>query len=543
MMKRIILGCCLLLNFICQQSHAQLSAADSAYFLGVFTNPLYIDTNVNPGNWFNYGPITTMYNHYLILDTNFKFTTADLDSIDYLTIDDSLHQDISINNSFAQFPNLLSQQNPIVYLPYTFKQKHSKAHAILYPDTTNPHCRYAFLLVPGTGTNASYDIVRGLGYHNQLCQMKDNCRNFGDVYTFVKPNEEHRAVYWNGLKLNEYIVNYLITQNTRYGTNYLIEMIAMVKYLKSKYDKVFLFGLSEGGYSATLCTMYIEPDAALISGGYSINFDSCIVEKDILKTRFDYLLDTFDRVKVKNRISQSTTQYLFTYGENDPVLTMDPEHDYHYTQTYFNGLSNCSFFYNFNDHTFPPCADIDTFIQRIISPPFAHYFIKDTTLADTMMTQVQFCRAGYYSFDLYRNNSFVQSFTQVIDSLLIPLSDSGWYYITNVKDSNQVVGICKDTLYCNKQYSPNALQDLASNLNKQIELQVKSPFSTQLDVAWVSFKGLHKTLVYDLVGRIYYEDTSNENILQINTAAWPRGVYILVGKDSTEQQSSLILKQ
>ncbi len=526
-MKRITL----LLIFLTVSSSglkAQLNAADSSYFLGVFTSPKYIDDSVYSGNWYQYNAITSMYEHYLILDTNFKYKTPDLDSINYLTIDDSLHYDTMRNNAFNTYPALLNQTDPIVYVPYTFMNKHSRTYSIRYKDSNQHNCRYAFLLVPGTGINASYDIVKGIGYHNQLCLMKNNLINYGDVYTFIKPNEESRAVHWNGLKLNnEYVVSYLITQNTRYGINYLIEMIAMIKYLKANYDKVFLFGLSEGGYSALLCTMYIEPDAAMISGGYSIDFDTCTVEKEILKTRFDYLLDTFDRVKVKNRISSSNTNYLFTWGDGDPVLTMDPEHDFHYTQNYFSGLNNCSYFYNFNDHTFPPCADIDTFVQRIINIPLAHFFVTDSSLADTLLTRARFCTNGLYQFDLYKDTSLIQAYSLITDSVNISLTDSGKYYITHITDSNNIAGRCSDTVFCTKQAIASGIK--AVDIGDNIKVQYNNPFSEQIHISILSnIPNSISVSIYNNMGiQVYKNLNIVKNKISIPAGYWPPGIYYM----------------
>lgn len=505
-----------------QRGHAQLSASDSAYFLNVFTNQRYVNDDIMPGNWYHFPPMTTMYQHYLTLDTNFKFKMADLDSIHYLTVD-TLQYDTMVNNSMAQYPNNYPQANQMVYLPFQFLHKTSNAYAFLFPDTLQPRCRYAFMLVPGTGTNESYSIVNGWGYHNQLCQMVANCRTYGDVYTFIKPNEESRAIFWNGKKLNEYIVSYLITQNTRYGINYLIEMIAWIKYLKANYDKVFLFGLSEGGYSSLLCTMYIQPDAALISGGYSIQFDSNAIEKPILKTRFDDLLDTFHQAKVRDVISSSNTQYLFTYGEGDPVETMDPEHDYHYTQTYFSGLSNTSFFYDFNDHTFPPCANIDTFIERILLPPLAHFVVTDSSLTDSLVTRVSFCRSGSYSFDVYRDTTMVQHLTGVHDSALLYLSDSGRYTIRNIVDTSLLAGSCKDTIYCTKQF---ALADFVGEV-KLLGINCTNPFRDQLYIQWPLEFDRINLKVFNQVGQLLSQRQSKTPTETIETSSWPAGIYFL----------------
>ena len=538
-MKKICLFLSLLLSLLFHTKlKAQLSASDSAYFQNIFTNNLYMDTTLYSGNWYQYNPITTMYEHYLILDTNFKFKTQDLDSISYLTIDDSLHYDTPRNTSFNQYPTLMNQTDPIVFVPYTFLNKHSRAYAIRHRDTLNTSCRNAFLIIPGTGVNASKDIVNGVGYHNQLCLMKNNCMNYGDVYTFMKPNEESRAVYWNNKKLNEYIVNYLITQNTRYGINYVIEMIAMVKYLKANYDKVFLFGLSEGGYSALLTTMFIEPDAAMISGGYSIHFDTCTIEKDILKTRFDYLLDTFDKVKVKDKVTNSTTQYLFTWGDGDPVLTMDPEHDFHYTQNYFGPLPNCNYFYDFLDHTFPPCYNIDTFVQRILDIPYAHYTITDSSLVDTMFTKVQFCRAGSYSFDLFKDGVLHQTYTQITDSLIIPLTDTGFYSIHNIVDSNAQQGKCIDSIYCTKY--PISIVTAIPSI-QDATLLYSNPFHDFFRIQ-TNKPSEEKFQMYitDMMGVVKYASPKPFARFELPTSTWATGCYLLYIEFQNNKQRQFI---
>lgn len=520
-----------------QKANAQLSAADSAYFNGVFVNPLYINDSIFPGTWYQYAPVTSFYNHYLIMDTNFIFKTSDLDSISNLSIDDSLHAFAQINSAFNAYPSFISQNDPVVSLPFHLNNKQGISYSFLYPDTNHSNCKNAFLIVPGTGINASYDVIRGLGYHNQLCQITNNCRNYGDVYTFVKPNEEFRAIHWNNKKLNEYIVSYLITQNTFYGTNYLVEMIAMIKYLKSNYDKVFLMGLSEGGYAALLCTMYSQPDAALISGGYSINFDTCTTETGILYTRFDSLVYQYDKVNVKDKISQSSTQYLFTWGDGDPVLTMDPEHDFHYTENYFAGVGHCSWFYDFNDHTFPPCFNIDTFIERIISIPQAHFFITDSSVnGDSLYTRVRFCKSSSYTFDVYRDTTFIQTYSAISDSIDITLTDSGYYYLKNISDSNNIIGTCSDTIYKAKQTNPLSV----THYFNEMEVQMNNPIPDHMEIYFDKNEDITTNLnVYNIAGQAIYMSKNYTSGHSISTMLWPKGVYFI---KLIHAKESIILK-
>jgi hypothetical protein len=510
-----------------KNTFAQLNAADSSLFYNIFNQQRYIDTIIYPGNWYQFGQVSSVYNHYLIMDTNFKFKTLDLDSMNYLNIATQLKEDTTINNTFNMYPSMLSQSDPLVYLPFSLSNRTANSYAYRTKDTNQTDCKNAFYIIPGNGQNQSLDIEKGIGYHNQLCFMKNHCLQYGDVYTFIKPNHEARAFHWNGYRMNEdYLLYYLISANTRYGINYLVEIIAMLKYLKTNYDKVFILGLSEGGYSTLLATMYEQPDAALISGGYSIDLDTNTIENDFLRSRFDYLLDTFNRVKVKDKITYSATNYLFTWGENDPVPTMDPEHDFHYTQNYFGPLNNCSYFYDFYDHTFPPCVNIDTFIQRNLAIPLAHFEISDTTLVDTLVTTVKFCRSGLYQFDLYKNDTLSQSYSLITDSVHINLIDSGKYYITNIVDSNLSQGKCRDTIQYVK--IPAVANALVNEMSNNSTVQYNNPVREQLNLRLTNTFSFPVFIqVLDVFGvQVYYKNL-NENNVSIDFSHWSSGLYFI----------------
>lgn len=505
------------------KSSGQLTSADSSFFQSIFTNPRYVEDSFFVGSWYHYPSMDSVAQLYSTLNNSFVFGINDLDSISTLQVANSFEFDTMVNNSMIPYPWMYGESNKMVTLDYSFLNKSCKAYSYYYPDTLTTDCNYAFLVVPGTGANEAYQIVNGWGYHNQLCLMLPNLRKYGDVFTFIKPNEESRAIFWNKLKLNEYIVTYLISQSKRYGINYLIELIAWVRFLKNKYDKVFLFGLSEGGYSSLLCTMFEEPTAAMISGGYSIGFDTSAQEKSILMTRFDSLLDTFSMAKVKDKIQNSSTHYLFTWGENDPVVTMDPEHDFHYTENYFNGLSNCSYFYDFNDHTFPPCPNIDTFIERMLKFPVAHFRVIDTLQPDTLRCQVEFCEPGNYSFDLFRDNQFVQTFTQVIDKQEILLTDSGMYSIRNVMDTSYS-GICKDSIRFETQFAVNTSQSIKNNVIPVY----RNPFHDELHIQLPanSLKNVQLNIM-DAAGKVVLHIKSDIDRIVYNTSTWPSGIYIV----------------
>lgn len=539
-MKKFVV--CLIILFAQLSAWAQFSPADSAFMLNIYYYPLYIDSTQMPGNWFHTPEPSSFYNHYLQIDTAFKFTTTDIDSIDYVTITGNLQYDTAINPLFNTYPTLMNQTNPMMRLPFSLNNKTGFAHTYFYPSLNSSFCKTGILLVPGSGGNQSFELVRGTGYHNLLCSIRSNCQNYGDVFTLIKPNEEARSYHWNNQKLGPWIFWYCTSANTYYGTNYLIELVSMIKYMKTKYDKVLLMGLSEGGYASLLSTIYIKPDAALIAGGYSINFDTCTEEKDYLRMRFDTLVDHYDRVKIKNMISNSNTQYLFTWGNNDPVPTLDPEHDFHYTEQYFNGLTNCSYFYDFNDHTFPPCNAIDTFVQRVLAIPQAHFFITDSTSQpDTLFTQVRFCNSGSYQFDLYKDTTFIQNYSFTGDSLNIALTDSGYYFIKNISNSSQVLGTCFDTIYCNKyptlgplstSLSDTSLQVFIRNpFQEKLELQIPNKGNEALQVKIITINGI--TMYYSLLP---------QSKLEIPTSQWPIGTYFILLQGRNLNYKKMLVK-
>jgi hypothetical protein len=276
-----------------------------------------------------------------------------------------------------------------------------------------------------------------------------------------------------------------------------------------------------------LTSMYTEPDAVIISGGYSIGLDTNYVENSFLRSRFDYMLDTFNKVKVKTRISNTKTKFLFTWGENDPVPTMDPEHDFHYTETYFSGLTNCSYFYDFYDHTFPPCANIDTFIHRVLAVPLAHFVITDSSIVDTLHTKVQFCNSGSYDFDLYKDTTLINHYTSVSDSVSIALSDSGRYYIKNIIDSNNVAGKCGDTVRCNKY--PTPLSAFALSTDPPFLIHYNNPFREHLNLMIsADIPDNFEITIYNNYGMpVHQHQLASGEPFFISSLHWATGLYYL----------------
>lgn len=440
----------LLFSCMSMKSKAQLTQADSVLFINSFVEPIYISYWTYPNyRWYAYDSIKSKQGLTDLMNREFPYMPADVTKTVYNEINlGGLKFDSVINNSFNHYPSIYGQTNPVVKLSYELHNKPDTAYAAYTPSVAGAgsSCKTVFLLLHGTGTNTTSQFMQNNGYANIYCAVKTKCLQYGDVFSYCKPNEDWRAIYWNRKKLGDYVFSYLEATGHNYGTNYLIENIALVKYLKTKYQRVVLLGISEGGYAALLNSFYSEPDAAIISGGYSISFDTYLWSQFTLSSRFGNLPQTIIRDTVKSIINQKSTQYLFTWGDGDPVALMDPEHDFHYTQNYLNNPGKCSYFYNFTQHTFPPCGTLDTFFQRVTRQPKAQLYAADSNChSDSMKLKIAFCGQSPFQFNLYKNDTLYASMLSLTDTMLINLTQSGTYQVKEIDDASVYVGVNSQT--------------------------------------------------------------------------------------------------
>ncbi|HPI54336.1 MAG TPA: hypothetical protein PLU10_06550, partial [Chitinophagaceae bacterium] len=293
----------LLFSFVPVKSKAQLTQADSTLFINSFVEPLYISYWVYSGyRWYANDSIKSKQGLTDLMNREFPYTPSDVTKTITNEIQlGPLKFDSVINNAFTHYPSIYSQSNPVVKLSYELHNKKDTTYAAYTPSSVGAgsNCKTVFLLLHGTGTNTTSQFMQNNGYANIYCAVKTKCLQYGDVFTYCKPNEDWRAIYWNRKKLGDYVFSYLEATGHNYGTNYLIENIALVKYLKTKYQRVVLLGISEGGYAVLLNSLYSEPDAAVISGGYSISFDTYLWSQFTLSSRFGNLPQTIVRDTVK----------------------------------------------------------------------------------------------------------------------------------------------------------------------------------------------------------------------------------------------------
>ncbi len=342
----------ILFLFLPKIDYAQTSYNDSLFFTTVFQTPVYQDYYSSPGVFYLHPFVQTRADLFDTLNSQFKFSgqeyygSYDAMAVGALYAVDSINKTLnyyySLNSEFAY-----KQTDPVWSLPFSLNNKNSTTYCTYTPGSNDGNaCSTAVLFITGSGENNGSQMVRGEGYQNTYGFMKDSLATLGDVYIAIRPLIDFRALVWDRLNhpmaLNSefpvpnQISGYLNGRGTPYGVNCLIESIALVKYLKSRYQRVIIAGLSYGGIYTTLNALESAPEGALISGGYSVLVDQ-IQESDYQVSSFGPLFYSLTRDSVKQNISKSTSEFLFSWGHGGDITE---ETDLHSTQNYFSGLTN-----------------------------------------------------------------------------------------------------------------------------------------------------------------------------------------------------------
>jgi hypothetical protein len=455
-----LLACLFLLN---RKSSYSQTPADSVFLNTIMQEPVYSAYWLSPGNWFLYDSVNTTPALYSFIDSLFIFENEDFPNAYAqiaITNSPTLHGTVNttMNNYFNQNPIFAYQQaDPLYYLDFNLNQKMGRSEFTFSSQVTTPTSqRTAFLIIPGSNTNQTTELIRGTGYHNNLCQVKNLLRNHGDVYIHTKPGEDYRALVRKRKKLNtgdyytpgapSFLYNYLLSNNKPYAVNYILECFAMIKYLHSDYDKVVVLGCSLGGFSTLISAINTPVDGCLISSGYSINFNNSPADLYSLQQNFGSVITGLTDTVVKSEVLKTNTDYLFTYGNNDSQW-YQLEHDSHPTEQYFGANDHVSFFYNYTGHNFPPCNIIDSFLQGVLTRPKIKLSDVAQCKTDSMVIPVRVVGKFPIQAALYHNSSLLQQVVFTTNDTTLTVYNEGAYYFKQVQDSALVVGFNSDTLH------------------------------------------------------------------------------------------------
>lgn len=514
-------------------SKAQFSSSDSSFLSTVFTEVPYQNDSLFPGDWYYYSDFNSIASFYGKLDAMFKFNGNEwanaYQQMELLEFRYDSLRNATFNYYYNVWGNAYQQLDPLVIQSFLLNGKTQEAFSTLTPANTVTDCKTGFLIIPGSDNNQTTDIVLGYGYHNNNCFVKNTLKQYGDVYVYCKPLEDYRALRWGGLKLNSgdyvtpgaasFVYNYLNASHRPYAVNYLIECVALLKMMRSKYDKVVVVGCSLGGYSALLAGLETPVDGVICASGYSIYFDSLASVQYELSQNFENLNYQYPANLIASKIfQQPSKQFLFSYANLDNSLYQE-EHDSLYTQTFLSSNPNCSFYTNFNTHSFPPCIVLENFSDSIQLKRSVHFrkLSEDNLICHT---KVNICPGTNLNFYLVRNGAIVNSFFNVQDSVLIDLMMPGTYYLTGITSGGSVLS-CLDTLI----YTVQLPTGVSQNMNTKTDIVVTNPAHNFMQCVSSSTEPI-EVVLYNLSGQelLHQRVMSNE---KLPTMAWQSGLYLL----------------
>ena len=177
--------------------------------------------------------------------------------------------------------------------------------------------RTAMLLIPGSGYNQSSALLPGglPNYHDGLYEM---AKKHGDVYVYIKPNEDIRAINNGEHKLSyDFIINTLISHGGSYSAYYIVETMAITKWLQQKYERVVLAGVSQGATAVFLNGIQSWPNIVIcISGGYFPS-DSYVFHASPFNIMIPGLSNLVKPDSTPGLIRNHQTSSLFTLGKFD----------------------------------------------------------------------------------------------------------------------------------------------------------------------------------------------------------------------------------
>ena len=217
----------------------------------------------------------------------------------------------------------------------------------------------AYLIIPGSGSNEASQIFYSeeTNYH---CCLRKALQKSADLFVYVKPNNDFLAIHHNDKVLNGKVALYpqLLSMGYSYSTRYLVDAIALTKQLKSQYEKVVVFGLSQGGSAALIISLQAQPNAAIVASGFSILNSGPVYVAGINQIVVPGLLNYYTPLKIAQVMDHQTTQYLFTYGKKEnPIYAYEAIGKS--TEKMFSNSKNLKFHYHNGGHVFPSQAITD----------------------------------------------------------------------------------------------------------------------------------------------------------------------------------------
>jgi predicted esterase len=209
------------------------------------------------------------------------------------------------------------------------------------------------LVIPGSGHNQSSAIV-SRAPENYHFGVFDAFSAIDRHYVFIKPNEDVLAWHdGNGQKLSgTFIWNWHLNRQGSYSVAYLVQALAVQKWLDGCFSRRILAGLSQGGAAALLLGLQSHASEVVVAAGHSLLFHETEWSGHNQLIGVPGLARLYRAGPLVEALDRSSSRWLFTYGATDGDIYRI-EADTGLTASYIGHLPNVEVVTHRGGHEFP----------------------------------------------------------------------------------------------------------------------------------------------------------------------------------------------
>jgi hypothetical protein len=254
-----------------------------------------------------------------------------------------------------------SLEGHIFKLDYRLKRDY-RAHAYFKRrEDRSSSSKCVSLIIPGSRNNSSSSTFRKdpNSNHGNILAVTEK---YGDTFIYIKPNQDILAIHNGRNKLDvRSLIAYLLNRGGSYAAHYITSCMAITRYLQSRYDKVFVIGLSQGGAATLYSSLQSKPTAAVVASGFSV-INQTYYRWSINQIIIPGLDVDFGLEEIRTIIKESPTRYLFVWGKQEQgAYRIESEEGY--TGHFFQGLDNVACIAHEGGHIYPQDV-VDRFLHQ-----------------------------------------------------------------------------------------------------------------------------------------------------------------------------------
>lgn len=220
----------------------------------------------------------------------------------------------------------------------------------------------AILLIPGSGDNQVGAVVAGTGYHGTTLA---NMNALADTFVYMRHGHDQRAQWGATPAGNKRIGDAFydaaaIAEGGSLHTCWLVEIVALYRYLKTQYAKVGIAGLSQGAMLAAVAALAASPDFVICASGFSLNDYRCAGLGTLSGVNVPGLQKKWPQESLISRIKAQPTEWLITHSSvttsgvsPEPIDQSSWEESMAYTEGMLEDAANVTVHSHDQGHAFP----------------------------------------------------------------------------------------------------------------------------------------------------------------------------------------------